>query len=484
MIILSLSLSSRVCLLALLIIMSPVPSEAQCPTNTTWGNYFHLQWPANTLLTANEAAEVAVMTDTPNTVVVLHDRGLCGGPFEYTISPGSPLVFQLCRNLYMGHFYLTDGEQIKDEGFGVGPNPNHEAPKPPVTVVFHSEVPPYDSADAYLAIPDHNLGYQYMAAGYGRGNQPAMWSVSAAEDNTDILYADCDGSNPRSSTAMIIGQTYQFWCQDNKGVDVTGNMVESAGQQTFLLIGGSPSTRVPPERIARDNLLEQIPPLAPTPWVGYQYYTAPFLVESAGPPVVYMEYVLRILSIAGATTVGVTPETGGSVQNSTLNPCPGFPNIFLLNQGDFCDVHVRGGTRVYSPDRWFHLYQYGIGQTLEINHPPDGPVDTDPFQMLVVPVNYWLCHHRFYSFDGYGNKVSVIVPVNAIGTTELDQNPITGTYTILPGSGYAYIVLDVGVGEHTVDGLDYSQQPVPVGVYVHGHRYYGSYGYPAGFAFD
>jgi hypothetical protein len=164
--------------------------------------------------------------------------------------------------------------------------------------------------------------------------------------------------------------------------------------------------------------------------------------------------------------------------------CPGFPVFGLDTTFPYCDVEIAGPTSVCS------------NQAIQVTRYHRSFTDDrkgNGSQHLVVPVNKWRCHNRFYAFPGFENRVTVMVPFGAIGGTRLNGAVIPGPWSLFPTCSDGAVAFywrdltpaELAAGENAVDGFDASGNPVPVGVVVHGYNgsSQGMYSYPGGLKF-
>jgi hypothetical protein len=197
---------------------------------------------------------------------------------------------------------------------------------------------------------------------------------------------------------------------------------------------------------------------------------------------------------------------------TTLNPCsasvaPGGPPDATVtlpaagSPGSWCDLFLLEAAMYESGDGPFAVTQYALGGFSKDDSAkiPDERALGDPFQLQAIPEARWACRHRFWvrpGFDlpeepdypdGHGYVTVLADPNQQIhidgGTEWMDAFPVHPAPT--PNRServFVYRVVTLEAGEHVVGNnpLTGGWFDVPVLVYVHGYRWFGSYAYPSG----
>lgn len=323
-----------------------------------------------------------------------------------------------------------------------------------IHVVADNEVTVYGlnrevaTTDAFLALPIDVLNTQYYIMSYAN---TIVHNVDSEEfalvpifDNTTIRF-----TIPGSVTQTVNlnkGQAYQYLRPGTDGHVLTGTKVES--DKPIAVFGGNTCTNIPwyMNVYACDHIEEQIPPLVT--W-GKQFYTVPLATRFGGDTFV-------ILSGANGTGIDINGERKA-----------------ILNAGQLYEQIIEV-TSVISTTGPALVAQYSNSSSYD-------NVTSDPFMMLVPPVEQSLSHYTF-STPGSGfaiNYVNIVAPTSAIGSIKLDQYPIdTQLFSPIPGTIFSGGQISVGVGSHTMDGLQ------RFGIHSYGYASYDSYGYPGAMAFE
>ncbi|MEN8263006.1 MAG: CARDB domain-containing protein [Nitrospirota bacterium] len=346
-----------------------------------------------------------------------------------TASPGFPAIVPLkYRTLYdLENKIMSDGV-IEDKGI-------HVTSDRDVSVVFHTPLEPSMADDSYLALPVDMLGTEHYVLSYTAWGQhyPSLYVVIATEDNTNVQVSGL-------VINMDKGQTYQV---KQDAVDHSGTYVRSDKPISFIAGTKCSNVTTVPFIVACDSLLEQMLPVS---MLGTDYYTAP-LYSPVTPD------VFRILAAADNTEILLKDRFNEE-------------SIFL-NAGEWIEYERELETHITSNNPII-VQQFSKGyQTATVG---------DPFQMTIIPTDKMKTEYRYYTHPGYedGDFLTVVAPWPET-TVLLDGGELNDGWLPLPDGGY-YLVMPSTEGEHVITA------DKPIAVYSHGYRYYGSYGYPAGFA--
>jgi len=426
-----------------------------------------------------------------------------GGECLVEVSAGNPAVVVVCADVE-----LIGTMPHNDRMIGVAAV---EDPEALLHVVVKSNKEPYDSDDAFLALPIAHLSSSYRPMCYpGAGSNEARFAVVATSEYIEVRYSECDGSpGALSPMPLYFGDVFQHVCATSGecgGYPVQPVFAAPPFAGSFGLVCGATCAFVPvTSKGWCDTLLEMLPPPG---WAGSEYLTTEFNKTKHAP---LPGDLYRIMAHDTAVTITeMVVAVGGNMDGdpSRGRPCPAAPP-FTLAPGQYCDVNIGSmtngqfyGGRIKSSGARFMLGQYMKGS--EETH------SGDPSFMLVVPTTGFRCAYRFFSFAGYafdpldpaghvdGSYVNIVAPMALIDTQVwLDGVPL-GASSVgplaqsIPGSGYSWrrcrlpnpcttapLPASCPYGEeHTVAA------GVPVGAYVYGQRKWtqAAYAYPAGMA--
>jgi len=449
-------------------------------------------------------------------------------PGPVPVGPGSPATIPIC----------PETEILSTEVFETGRFIRVTGPFPFIAL-FNYHLPAGSADDTYLGlpvppipIPSNALGSEYRVVGH-RGNgygSTSRWAVVAVDDGVGLSYQDCNGAL-QNVTLPSAGDIFQVWCPW-WSQDTTGSLVESTTAGRFLLVGGSRGVRLPytgASSCCSDPLLETIPSSG---WYDalsvWRYWTFPLqrhpnanlpwdwvrLVNLADVPV---EVTIRTSEFyqtdgwardyveipfpPGPPPAGTTPypcsvsvAPGGPPDASVTLPAAGSP-------GSWCDLFLLEAAMYESTGGPFSVTQYALSafEKDDPAKPQDERELGDPFQLLAIPEARWACRHRFWvrpGFDlpdepdfpdGHGYVTVLADPNQQIridGGTQWQ-----GSFPVHPAPTpdrsqrvFVYAIVTLEPGEHTVgeNPLTGGWFDVPVLVYVHGYRRFGSYAYPSG----
>lgn len=304
------------------------------------------------------------------------------------------------------------------------------------------------TTDAYLALPIDVLNVKYFVLAYANtivGTWDAEeFAIVAPYDTTTVEY-----TIPGQATQTITldqGEAYQYLRTGADGHQITGTYIES--DKPVAVFGGNKCTNIPWNQYVSycDHIVEQISPLAT--W-GQTFYTVPLATRLNGDTFVIL---------AGAD--GTELRIDGAL-------------VATLNAGDFHEQIIEGLSVIETSEPAL-VAQYSNSTDY------DG-VTSDPFMMIVPPIEQALNHYTF-STPGSGfniNYVNVLAPDAIVGSIMLDGSAINSAlFTPIGVTGYSGAQVSVSVGSHTITG------PQPFGIHSYGFADYDSYGYPGGMAFE
>jgi pimeloyl-ACP methyl ester carboxylesterase len=296
------------------------------------------------------------------------------------------------------------------------------------------------TTDAFLSLPVDASGFEYFVMAY---MQPSSYlgsefAVVANHDNTTFNYRLPNQGN--QTVSLNQGEVYFL----NYGADVTGTYIES--DKPVSVFGGAQCTNIPPGYGACDHIVEQIPALST--W-GKKFYTVPLATRTSGD-------TFRIMAGKEPTEVKI---------NGTL--------VATLEAGRFHEQIIRG-VSIIETSQPALVAQYSNGSLY------DG-VTSDPFMMIVPPIEQALNHYTF-STPGTNfsiNYVNVLIPNSILNNITLDGGIVNSSlFTSIPGTNFSGAQIRVSVGSHTISA------PQNFGIHSYGFASYDSYGYPGGMAFE
>ena len=292
------------------------------------------------------------------------------------------------------------------------------------------------TTDAYLGLPIDVLNVKYFVLAY-EGYNTEEFAIVAPYDNTSVEY-----TIPGYATQTImLNQGEAFF---HLGVGATGTYIES--NKPVGVFGGNKCINIPPGFSACDHIVEQLPPLAS---LGKTFYTVPLATRINGD-------TFRILASADGTEV---------IINVAL--------VATLNAGEFHEQIINGLSVIETSEPAL-VAQYSNCTSYD-------RVTSDPFMMIVPPIEQALNHYTF-STPGSGfslNYVNVLAPDAIVGSIMLDGSAVNpALFTPIGSTGYSGAQVSVSVGSHTITG------PQPFGIHSYGFASYDSYGYPGGMAFE
>ena len=299
----------------------------------------------------------------------------------------------------------------------------------PVSVYIHQ----YHSmrSEATVVLPDESLGTEYYVLSYYGYQEtevyPSEFLLVGMEDETEITIRVSDqtsGGHAKGSTFTIMlqaGETYQVQAKLGGG-DLTGSYI--TGNKKFNVFGGCRWIPLPAGCNWRDNLLEQMYPVAT--W-GKQFVTV---------PLDHMPYdIFRIMAAENGTQVLIQGQT---------------PLQFTLNAGEFYE-YKRSESTFITANRPIAVAQYLIGS--QCSGYPIG----DPSMLLLNSVEQIRDTVTLYNstFENITeNHINLILKTADAGVTSFDGKALQDLgQPIAPVDGnpdFSYARLLVSPGAHTI----------------------------------
>ncbi len=329
------------------------------------------------------------------------------------------------------------------------------------------------SSDAFLGLPEQELGTHYIVMSYpntiapdptgklfNRSDFPSQFAVLAIEDNTTVNVRPTTtlstGQNSPFTKLLNKGQIY-FAQADNKvGLDLTGTDIIS--NKPVLVYGSHQRTNIPyTEAVGRDHLVEQLLPV--NRWTNRAILTPHFQLEKS-----YMDAnIARVIALNDNTTLSIDSAS-----------------VKTLNAGEFVEIPLLRA-QLLTATGPFQVAQFQHSTVDEsVMHQKNDSIG-DPFMMLAfAPEQY----DSIYSFESYDTKdftyhyINVVIPSERISTLVLDGAPVAAAFERIPKTSYSFAQIQVNKGFHIM------RARVPFGLYIYGFGPYNSYGVPGAVVFD
>ena len=244
-------------------------------------------------------------------------------------------------------------------------------------------------------------------------------------------------------------ETYIFSTSDSTGMRVTST-------KPVALFSNQDCVKISSSSKACDHLTEQIPPTFT--W-GSSFFVASFLSTTSGD-------IIRIIAAKNSTTINVNCTTFTQARVSLLDA--GNWTELVIPPESFCNIESSAP---------IFIAQFAIGNTTL--------TESDPFMMMIPPVEQYSNNHVFNSISGYTNYITLYVASEYyqpgrifIDDTSQINSEWTTLYCFNSSDICGYITrLNLSAGDHT---LFHQDTNASVGASVYGFRSADSYGYPAG----
>jgi len=418
---------------------------------TTKGTDFWLGFMENYLgddTTGSDKMSIYITTDNlPASGTVSVPLG--GWSQNYTVAPNSTALIIVPTALAM----CTATETIENKGI-------HVTSDNPVSV-YELNYVQYTS-DANIIIPTVSLGKKYRVTTYKPSNAQLMWTevsvsefvVVAAYNNTMIkITPKCNtegghGANVPFTITLSQGEAYQVRAYFSSTNSLTGSLIEidttaTDNCKTFAVFAGNKCAFVPGDSCCCNHICEQMMPI--NTW-GKKYITVPLKDRASD--------VFRIVASQNGTIFTVN---GGAPQG--------------LNAGSFYEMDV-GTPNYIDSNKPISVCQFSKSANT------DGNVDSDPFMIMINPLEQTINRIVFNSFvtpiisNYYVNIVAKTAYTNLIN---LDGVNIASSFTPVPANTtYSYAQMSINQGNHIL----VSDSGLIANVY--GYGWYETYGYIAG----
>ena len=302
----------------------------------------------------------------------------------------------------------------------------------PVSVYIHQ----YQKwrSEAAIVLPVSALGHEYYTMTYegldGLGTTfPSEFLIIATEDETQLALTLSDttleGKN-RGDTILVTldqGEAYQVQSKNGNGGDLTGSRVVS--NKKVAVFGGNKWTQVPNGCNARDNLLEQMYPLAT--W-GKQFVTIPNAK---------VDYdIFRVLAAENGTEIRVDKDDDLMIQ---------------LDAGEFEEFRIEGEPALIDSNNPILVGQFNVG------HDCSGYELGDPSMVLLNSVEQTRDTVTFYNSPFQNiteNYIKIITHTADALTTTLNGQPVENfgvSFLPIGATGeFSYVSIRVDAGAHTI----------------------------------
>ena len=328
------------------------------------------------------------------------------------------------------------------------------------------------TTDAFLALPSVSIEsetYKYINAMATPWNSSDSFIGIVAFKNNTIMSITPNIDTTIGSTFTAAGTTTQITLHKYESLlirqkgDLTGTRVISDKPISFIT--GHQCTNVPPDVIACDHLVEQIPPVQN--W-GKRFATVPLKTRQ-----VYDRF--KIVAGEDFTTVQIEcTRSDGQSGNLTS---------FILQEGGFRDVDIPSTDYCWvEGDKRIILLLFSVGQNV------DG-VLSDPFMAMIPSVDQYSNGYTLATLlDGvqnYTHFINLYIPKDFFQPSEIFLNgqPLNMTvHKFVPIKRQG--VIEVYGAQVNISGgvqiLGHATMKANIGVLVYGFGSYNSYGYPGG----
>jgi hypothetical protein len=313
----------------------------------------------------------------------------------------------------------------------------------------------FQTTDTFLSFPVEVLGTEYRVMCYTVSMELVpIFAVVATEDGTEVTITptyETAGSNPPNIPFTIKlnkGEVYQVFAKfrPEPKCDLTGTYIKA--NKKIAVFAGHQCAYVPPQIIACNHLVEQIPPI---PSWGKHFYVG--MLKSR------RRYSLRVLANEPTTRVFFDGKL-----------------VKTLNGGEFLDSILSKPVQV-TANKPILVAQFSHGFR-------DGDSIGDPMMLLISPTQQFLKSYRFATpVNGqWRHWINVVIPTIAIKSLRLDGFPVDSSlFTQMGISRYSIGYIQVPFGTHSISA------DLPFGMYSYGFGYgsdsFDAYGTMAGQSF-
>ena len=305
-----------------------------------------------------------------------------------------------------------------------------------------------ESSDAFLALPCSNLAvndYEYYGITYPE---------ERSSFTSDILIVGCENNTvvttPSSTIVLNQFETYIYSTSDSTGMRITST-------KPVAFFSNQNCVDIPSSSGPCDHLTEQIPPTST--W-GSSFFVASLMSTTS-------EDIIRIIAAKNSTTINVNCTTFTQVRVYSLLDAGNWTEL-MIPPHSFCNIESSAP---------IFIAQFAVG--------PTTLTESDPFMMMIPPVEQYSNNYVFNSISGYTNYITLYVASKYyqpgrifIDATSQINSVWTTLYCFNSSDICGYITrVSLPAGDHRVFHQDVNAS---VGASVYGFKPFDSYGYPAG----
>ncbi len=325
----------------------------------------------------------------------------------------------------------------------------------PVSVYMHQYAT--FRSDASLVLPVESIGTEYYAASYQSHQQneevyPSEFIVIGTQDNTTVTITVSDntegGRLPGETFSVVLNAGESYQVQAAFGTDdLTGSKIVS--DKPCSVFSGNVWTGVPADCTWRDNLLEQMYPVAT--W-GKQFVTVPFA---------YGNYdIFRIMAAEDQTTVQVQGQNTDTYQ---------------LQAGEYAEYTSSEATLV-SGDKPIAVIQFSIGSNCS-NHGVGDPSMVFLNSIEQIRDTVTLYNSPFENIVEH--YLNLVARTDDVGNITLDGQTLAALSVVMQplaaNPAFSFASIEVDPGDHTLISVGCG-----VNVIAYGYGEMESYAYSGG----
>jgi len=371
---------------------------------------------------------------------------LGGWSQNFSVPPNSTTIVTIPTSVAMCK--LTDS--IENKGV-------HVTSDNPVSV-YQLNYVQYTS-DANINIPTSALGTKYRVTTYQPSNASLIWTevsiseilVVAAYDSTVIrIVPKCNtlgghGANIPFTITLNQGEVYPIKQYVSSGYSLTGTLIEidttvANNCKTFAVFSGNLCAFIPGDSCCCNHICEQMMPV--NTW-GKQYITVPL-----------------------ATLTGDVFRIVGQQDGTIFSINGGAPHA--VNAGSYYEADISTPSFIDSN------YPISVAQFSK----NDGNVNSDPFMIMLSPLDQTINRMVFNSFDVSfisSYYVNILTRTDYTNQVNLDGVNISTSFsTVLGNPHYSFAQVPITQGNHILN----SDSGIIANTY--GYGWYEAYGYIAG----
>jgi hypothetical protein len=408
-------------------------------------------------------------------------RNFFGQEFEYDFTITNPEKVYSFRllwdNFELRGLNTSDGlitnsqnEKIAKQSFKITTDKG-------VNVYAHSQA--VTTSEAATIYPVNALDNEYYIMSYNSdgdkdwwtdqlysSSTPSQYAIVAPYDDTRISINNStrtwNNNNTTQNITLNSGDVYLVQADMNTNIraDLTGSRIES--DKPIAVFTGHQRAKVPAGNGAsRDMLYEQIPSVKS---LGREYFVTPFYQPNSINSEGNDKY--RVMALSDNTTI--------TFSNGT--------NDANLDAGEFIERNLFDAHKITANKKIMVAVYKKTSQSGQVS------ADSDPFLMILPPAEKFSNSYRFLNLqvedpeikgqDVYAYQYITLITDNrnlSNRVLEIDGVNISDlNFEDIDGTGYSYRNIEVGDGNHTIEGI------YNFTVLVYGYGYANSYAYFAG----